>query len=236
MDEVSKYLLKLKNKEEVAHKTWAFHFEKPDGFSFVPGQTMRLICPESDEGRILTILNAPHEEDLVFATRMRGSAFKQFLSKLKVGERMEVEGPFGQRFVLHDDPKIPAVFIAGGIGITPPLSILSHVMHKGLSYHITLFYSNKRERDIAFLDKLNGITSKNENIHLILTLTQELPSDWKGETGRVDADMIKRYVPDIQTPFFYIAGPPMMVVSMKDILEKAGVPADHILTKKFTGY
>ena len=232
------YRLKLIDKKQIAKGTFALYFEQPDDLTFSAGQSMRLVLGDSDEGRTFTIASAPHEKHLIFAMRKRSSSFKRKLLSLPMGSTVEADGPFGERFVLHGDSDIPSVFIAGGIGITPLRSMISHILYEKLPYIVTLFYSNKRKEDIAFLDDLHGFEKSNPRFTMVLTLTKDFSNDadWKGERGRVDAKMIAKYIPDITIPYFYVAGSPVMVVSVKDMLEKAGVSTDRIITKKFTGY
>ncbi len=122
---------KLRSRQELAERTMAFRFEKPPGWSFEAGQFIDLTLidpPESDaEGntRSFTIASAPEEEGIMVATRMRDSAFKRMLERAPTGTEVRIEGPFG-RLTLHKDASRPAVFLAGGIGITPFRSILVH--------------------------------------------------------------------------------------------------------------
>jgi NAD(P)H-flavin reductase len=235
--DTKKYTAELLRKEEIARDTWAFWFAKPANFSFHAGQSMRMYSPKDKlDGRTLTIASAPHEKTLLFVMRMRGSEFKNTLRSLETGNTIEMEGPYGSRFVLHDDKNVPAVFIAGGIGITPFLSMLSHVTRQGFPYKLTLFYSNKREEDIAFRGELDNLKKENSNFDYVLTLSRESPEDWRGERGRVTKEMIDKYVDPLSKPIFYIAGPPTMVVGMEGTLKKSGVDLNRILTKKFTGY
>jgi ferredoxin-NADP reductase len=238
MEEVSKHALKLIKKKEIANSTMAFYFEKPAGFAFRPGQSMDFVNPEHGEMKTFSIASAPHENVLLFAMRLRGSPFKEYLSKMNAGETIAAHGPFGRRFILPGDAATPLVFIAGGIGITPILSMISHVAREKLNAPITLFYSNKNEDDISFRKELEELAEGNANIKVVFTLTNKynVSSDWRGEVRRVDGEMIQKYISDITTPLFYTSGTPQMVTSMTSTLEKVGVPADHIVTKKFTGY
>src|SRR5436190_13886080 len=123
------YQSKLKSREEVAEGTTAFHLEKPAGFQFKAGQYLNVTLidpPETDaEGntRSFSIASAPFEADLVFASRMRDTAFKRILQTLTLRSEVRISGPFGS-FTLHTDTFRPAVFLVGGIGITPFRSII----------------------------------------------------------------------------------------------------------------
>ena len=115
-------------RETVADGTMAFYFSRPPGFRHEAGQSLLLTLvdpPETDgEGnsRTFTIASAPHESELMIATRMRDTAFKRVLKTAPLGTTVSIDGPNGE-MVLHEDVTRPAVFLAGGIGITPFLSI-----------------------------------------------------------------------------------------------------------------
>jgi ferredoxin-NADP reductase len=151
------YLPRLKGREQVAEGTVAFHFEKPAGFEFRAGQAMDVTLldpPESDsEGntRTFSIASAPFESELMTATRMRDTAFKRSLSKVPLGTPVKVDSATGS-LTLHKNSAKPAVFLAGGIGITPFHSIVRQADRERLPHQLYLFYSNRRPEDAAFLD------------------------------------------------------------------------------------
>lgn len=123
------YRPKLLNRVEIAEGTMALYFEKPSGFDFKPGQSSDLTLidpPETDaEGNVRTfsIASAPFEDQLMFATRMRDTAFKRSLKRVPLGTPVKMESPMGS-FTLHKNSAKPAVFLAGGIGVTPFFSAL----------------------------------------------------------------------------------------------------------------
>ena len=102
-----------------------------------------------------SIVSAPFENELVVATRMRDSAFKRALKALPIGSHAAIEGPFGS-LTLHNDRARPAVFIAGGIGITPFMSMLRQATQDRLPQRLLLLYSNRRPEDAAFLAELQA--------------------------------------------------------------------------------
>ena len=124
---MSVHEVKLKGHLAVAEGTMAFRFSKPGGFVLEAGQAIRLelIDPPVEAGqgsRTFSLVSAPFEQELVVATRMRDSAFKRALRALPDGASIRIDGPFGDLTLC--DPERPAVFIAGGIGITPFMSML----------------------------------------------------------------------------------------------------------------
>jgi len=228
---------------ELAEGTMGFYFEKPAGFEFRAGQFSEWTLidpPETDaEGNIrtFTIASAPVEEDLMIATRMRDTAFKRVLKGASTGTEVELDGPFGA-MVLHDDRERPAVFLTGGIGITPFRSIALQAMHEKKSHPIYLFYSNRRPEDAAFLSELVALEKQNPRFKLIATMTNVVRSAkaWNGETGYIDSAMLSKCLPDLNAPIYYTAGPPPMVAAMRKMLSSAGIHAQNIRSEDFMGY
>lgn len=235
--------VRLQRREEVAHGTMAFHFDKPAGFTFRPGQAIDLVLPDPavagmDSGRhAFSIVSAPHQDELAVTTRMRDSAFKNALARLPIGAAAEVEGPFGS-LTLHNNPDRAAVFLAGGIGITPFMSMLRHAAHGALQQRIVLLYSNRRPEDTAFLSELQRLEGDHPNFRLVATMTRmgESQLPWEGETGKIDEALLKRITAGLANPIYYVAGPPAMVSASRDTLERAGVDGDDIRSEEFYGY
>ena len=229
--------------ERIAEGTMAFHFAKPNGFGFRAGQAIDITLvapPETDaEGntRGFSIVSAPGERDLTIATRMRDTAFKRSLGLLKAGTGVQIDGPFGS-LTLHKNAEKSAVFLAGGIGITPFMSILKDAAIKQLPHRLILFYANRRPEDAPFLDELKSLHQKNHRFFSVPTMSQMERSmqPWAGETGHITAKMLSRYVEALRGPIFYIAGPPGMVAALRTMLSDAGVDADDIRTEEFAGY
>jgi ferredoxin-NADP reductase len=237
------YKTKLKMREEIAAGTMAFHLEKPEGFTFKAGQfaDYTLINPvETDaEGNIrgFSLASAPYEEDLMFATRMRDTAFKRVLRAMEVGTEIMLDAPYGS-FTLHNNTRIPAVFLTGGIGITPVRSIVLQAAHDNLPHKIFVVDSNRRPEDAVFLDELMEAQEKNPNYTFVGTMTEMEKSgrQWDGETGYITKAMLVKYIGNLTLPIYYIAGPPEMVTAMRKTLNESGVDDDNIRTEEFSGY
>ena len=131
------YRSKLLSRVEIAEGTMAFHFEKPSQFDYRPGQFADVTLsspPETDsEGntRTFSIASSPFENQLIFTTRMRDTAFKRSLKKVPLGTEVIIGSATGS-FTLHKNSAKPAVFLAGGIGITPFISIVRQADHDRL--------------------------------------------------------------------------------------------------------
>lgn len=237
------YQCKLLSRAEVAEGTTAFHFEKPSRFDFKAGQSVDLTLsnpPETDaEGntRTLSIASPPFENRLMFATRMRNTAFKRSLRKVPLGTEVKIDPPMGS-FTLHKNSAKAAVFLAGGIGITPFLSIVRQADHDRLPHKLHLFYTNSRPEDAAFLDDLQTLERTNSNFQLVCTMTEmsESKKEWKGETGLINQEMLSRHLAILQGSIYYIAGPPAMAADLRKMLVAANVDEDDIRTEDFAGY
>lgn len=239
----SAHMSSLIRREQIAEGTMAFHFAKPADFKFRAGQAIdvTLINPSETDGegntRAFSIASAPFDADLMIATRMRDTAFKRVLGLGPEGLEVKIEGPSGS-FALHRKAEKPAVFLAGGIGITPFVSIIRQATHDSAPHQMYLFYSNRRPEDTAFLDVLTQAAAQNPNFHLIATMTEVDKSQhaWTGATGFINKDMLTKHMPGLQGPIYYIAGPPAMVAAMRRMLIEAGVDEDDIRTEEFSGY
>lgn len=237
------YKIKLKSKEDIASDTMAFHFEKPENFNYKAGQfaDYTLINPSQTDAegntRAFTISCAPYEDDIMFTTRMRDSAFKRVIQEMPIGTEVVFDAPYGS-FTLHNNTSIPAVFLTGGIGITPVRSILLQATHDIAPHQIFVFYSNKTPKDAAFLIDLNNIQEKNKNITLVPSMTDMEGSDqkWKGEEGFFTKEMLQKYIVDLQKPIYYLSGPKTMVTAVRKTLNEAGIDDDNIGTEEFSGY
>jgi ferredoxin-NADP reductase len=237
------YKTRLTKKQEIAVDTMAFYFEKPAGFTYKAGQYGDLTFehpPETDaEGntRGFSFASAPYEEELMMATRMRDTAFKRVLKNMQLGAEIKLEASWGS-FTLHNNNSTPAVFITGGIGITPVRSIVMQTAQDGLQRKILVFYANKTEPEAAFLDELTEAQKRESNYKLIPIMTRSNgeAEAWEGETAHVSGVMLEKYIEDLALPIYYISGPPAMVKESRKMLNDSGVNDDNIRSEEFVGY
>lgn len=235
--------VRLKSRQEIASGTMAFHFEKPEGFAYKAGQFGDFTFsnpPETDaEGntRGFSLTSAPYEDDLMVATRTRDTAFKRVLKTMPIGSEISLDAPYGS-FTLHSDASIPAVFLSGGIGVTPVRSIVLQATHDKLPHKLFLFDSNRRPEDSAFLRKLAEAAKENPNFVFVGTMTEMEKSTepWSGEIGFITKAMLEKSISDLSLPIYYLSGPRAMVAAMRKALDDAGVKDDKIRTEEFTGY
>jgi len=192
--------------------------------------------------RHFTLASSPTEEFILISTRIRDSAYKKRLDSLQIGTSVRVRGPQG-KFTLHEDHSKPAIFLSGGIGVTPFRSMIKYATDRNLPIKIIMFDSNRNLQNILFRKDFDKCAGTNKNLKIIYTITEEenktQGNTWQGEKGRVDIAMLKRYLnsDDVEKSIFYICGPPAMVKSMQDILgANLQIPAERIKVEEFTGY
>lgn len=225
---------KIKSKQIIAENTIQIKLTPEQKVEFLPGQflILKLEDPKyTDERgnlRYFSFVNSPGE-DVTIATRVGPSAFKRTLMEMKKGDELDIVSVGGD-FTLPDKKQI--VFIAGGIGITPFMSMIRHSIQNDLDYNITLFYSNKNTKSTAFLDELNGLVG--DKFTLILTMTRD--SDWKGETSRINSDLLGKYLKEPNQYVYMVAGPPLMVDSVNKALLGRDVDKGNIKMESFSGY
>lgn len=237
------YHVKLKNRFPVADRTMAFELEKPPGFTFKPGQWVDITLPglasDAPGGNVrgFSFASAPEDDLLMVATRMRDSAFKRAFGELPLESEVRITMTGGS-FTLHNNADRTAIFLAGGIGVTPMRSILRHAAQKKLPHRIIFFFSNSTPESAPFLEELTALQKENPNYTLVPTITRvdSGGSSWTGETGRINKAMLEKYTKDARSPIYYVVGPPAMVSGTQKMLEDAGCDSDDIRTEGFGGY
>jgi ferredoxin-NADP reductase/nitrite reductase/ring-hydroxylating ferredoxin subunit len=193
--------------------------------------------------RHFSIASSPTEQDhILISTRIRDTQYKQKLASLKEGAKILVWGPEGD-FVLHDDYSKPAVFLSGGIGVTPFRSMIKYATDKQLPIKITMFDSNKNQQNILYKEEFDRWAEQNKNFKVIYAVTEEeqeaINSNCSGERGRIGKLMLERHLSkgEIGNAIFYICGPPGMLKAMQELLQKEmQIPKDRFKVEAFTGY
>jgi len=251
-------ILELVDKRDEAKGTKSFFWRTKTPISYLPGQCYYYTLPnlkyKDSRGptRHFTISSSPSEgEVLRLTTRIREeSGYKKTLDELKIGTKIEGEGPNGT-FILDENEKGPHLLIAGGIGITPFRSFIKYSVDKqslavsdgkGLKTPLYLIYSNSAPEEIAFRKELEEWTKTYPNIKVGMTVTkpEESKVKWNGLTGRVDEKMMEKLIRnwklEIKNLTFWVSGPPPMVDAMEKLLGSLKITADRLRSEKFTGY
>ncbi len=241
---MARFASRIIDRFEVAQGTMVFAFERPGSCQFTAGQFVTVILsnpPYTDakgNRRTFSIASPPQEAShLEIATRMTGSALKRSLAEVPLGTPVDLLGPAGP-FTLHADAAVPAVFIAGGIGITPFRSMAHDAWARGLAHAITLIYSNRTPEGAAFHEEFLRLAERDPKFRYIPTMTQADASrqPWAGERRRITAEFLHEYLGDLAQPIFYLAGPPGLVAGVTKVVIAAGAEPARVRAEEFEGY
>lgn len=178
------------------------------------------------------MVNAPFEDNLEFVMRASDTAFKRALSVVPSGTTVALKGPAGYFYPDADNTR-PAVFLAGGVGIAPFLSILRQAKHDRLSRRFYLFYSNHELAETAYLNELRRHASGSLKLELVPTITSGAEANWTGERGRIDPAMLLRHIPAGTHPVYYIAGPSRFVSATISVLTALDVGETDVQIENF---
>jgi ferredoxin-NADP reductase len=235
---MAEYQMTLMDRQRIARDTMAFWFDANGArYEFRAGQHADFVFgSESDNSRTFSLASSPLDrEPIMIAMRMRKTAFKNALNAAALGTKFTVSRPRGS-FTLHRDVTKPAVFLAGGIGITPIRSILQWATQVRLPHKLYLFYSNREADDAAFIEEFENMTVQNPNFTLIPTVTGHKTMAWPYEKGHIGRQMLTRYLLGLNGPIYYIAGPSRMVTAMTGLLNASGVSDEDMKTEEFGDY
>ncbi|HWQ18458.1 MAG TPA: FAD-dependent oxidoreductase [Methanotrichaceae archaeon] len=213
----------------------SIRFRKPQGFDYIAGQYALITLGNGTDQmtKHFTLSSSPTESFLEMTKRLTGHPFANALAGLNVGDKVSMDGPYGS-FTFHGEYDKVGM-LSGGIGITPLRSMIRYSIDKKLGTSIILLYSNSHEDNIAFREELDEVQRLNAQIKVVDVITRPGPG-WKGMTGRINPEMVKKLVPDYLERTFYTSGPQKMVDAMVSLLRELKVPEDKIMQEYFPGY
>lgn len=212
-----------------------------DRLAFTPGQYVT-IGFTGENGRpspmrSFSITSTPEQNQLEFAVRIQGQ-FTQTLAGLKVGAKIFLLGPFGE-FVINKSSRLGAIFLAGGIGITPFISMIRDATRRQSPLPITLLYGLRNQDNILFYNELNELEKQNSHfrvgyfigggpINKIIgqnAVSGMITKEW---LGRVTGGNAQKYS-------YYLCGPKGMTAGLTNILTESGVSGNQIFSESFSG-
>jgi propane monooxygenase reductase subunit len=204
---------------------------EPGEVKFFPGQYMDISVPGTDQVRSFSMANTSSRDGLLeFVIKVYPDGlFSQFLDKeLQVGDRLELTGPFGVFTLRESDAEL--VFVGGGAGMAPILSLLRSMAERGIDRRATFFYGARTKPDLCFEEELRAIAEKLPTFTYVPALSHE---DWEAETGLI-TDVVKRLRGSLKGAHAYVCGPPPMVEAAIPLLETLGVEDKRVYYDKFT--
>jgi ferredoxin-NADP reductase/DMSO/TMAO reductase YedYZ heme-binding membrane subunit len=209
----------------------------PIPFDYKPGQylNLMLLVDGKKVNRSYTIASTPSRNVNVEMTIKResmGVSSRHLHDMVHEGDVLDVSAP-GGKFTFDGTEADSIVLIAGGVGITPVMSVLRYLTDRAWPGDIWFIYSAKAEADIIFKDELNTLAARFKNLHLTITLTRDENPGWTGRRGRLSAEVLKDLVPEVSRRLFHICGPDTMMDPVREMLRVLGVPDEKVKTEKF---
>ena len=206
-------------------------------FTFVPGQFLNAAfgIGGARMNRSYSISSSPTQRGYVELTvrrEPRGAVSRHIHDLLKVGDPIEAGGPVG-RFTFTGTEADSIVLIAGGVGITPLMSIMRYLTARAWAGEIFLVYSCHTPTDFIFQNEVAALQRLNPRLHVSVTVSSAEETEWRGPRGRISKESLTQTVPDLASRRIHLCGPPAMMASIKAILTEIGVPADRVKTELF---
>ncbi len=224
---------KVTNVQKERDDSWTLELKAHNHkrMSFETGQFAWLTIndsPFSMQQHPFTIASSEMDNSLLFTAKSTGD-FTATWKDIEVGAKVFLEGPFGS-FTPKENRNL--FLIMGGIGVTPAMSMLRTLKDKKDKRKITLVYANENWKNITFREELEELKTL-LNLKLIHILNK--PEDgWKGESGIVDYDLLKKHLPEQHNDYmYYICGPEPMMDEAEIALRDLGVDWRHIYTERF---
>ena len=211
-----------------------FRFARPPGFDFQAGQFLTVRVQA--EGRALTrcysVSSPPHASGyLEISVKRQGTVSGLLHATLRPGTMLALRRPAGP-FVYPSGDDRPMVLLAGGIGVTPLLSMLRHAVAADPARPVTLLYSVRSPSELAFADDLSLLARRHPQARLVVTITGKTAVDMYRH-GRIDATLLRQAVPDLQGSLFFMCGPLPMIDGLRTLLAQLGVPPSQIHAEAF---
>lgn len=218
-----------------------FRLVNPEGedipFIFMPGQFLTFSAEIGDERvrRSYTIASSPTERSYVEVTVKReaqGLISRHLHDRVAVGSLLEVSAPSGV-FTFTGADANSIVLIAGGVGITPMMSIARYLMDRSFPGDIYFLYGARSTEEFIFREELEYLQKRHANLHIAATMSRAEGTAWMGATGPISKEFIVRAVPEIARRRVHLCGPPPMMEAVKAALAELGVPKDQVRTEAF---
>ena len=235
MQQIQEFILRISKITDETPLVKSFRAELPKNISidFYPGQFFMVSFAEDAEiktARAYSIASSPLNKSYLEIALDKVGPFTTKLFSMKEGDLLKFKGPYG-KFYFNEEMKNNLVLVAGGTGITPLIGIVRYCNDKKLNNKIRFLYSVRTPSDIIYKEDLEKIKNENNNFDYVVTITrQEVNDSWKGRKGRVDLNLLKENIEDIENSIYYLCGPKDFVHSIIEMLESLGVKKEQIKT------
>lgn len=210
---------------------------EPKEIKFFPGQYVDIAVPDTEATRSFSMANTTSRDSgrLEFVIKVYPDGlFSHFMDTgLAVGDRLDIVGPFGV-FTLREGREGDLVFVGGGAGMAPILSLLRSLVERGITRRATYYYGARRRRDLCFEKELRALEDALPAFRYVPALSEPADEDdWDGEVGLI-TEVVTRHESDLAAADAYVCGPPPMVEAAIAALTELGTPEKRIFYDKFT--
>jgi len=226
----------IKKRIQETDNIFIWHLVPKDGniFNFKPGQFV-MICSSADNitnKRAYSIASSPtNQEYLEFGIKIHGK-FTNKIKNLEQGTEVGLQGPFGE-FTYDASTHHDAVMFAGGIGITPLISMIRYVSQEAPDNKILLYYCNQTQDDIAYKNTLDDIATNNQNIKIKYSIDKCQNKYWPGDVGLINDSKVKAVIDNFADKHYFLCGPMPFMKAVEDILKKNKVDIKRIKKEVF---
>ena len=198
---------------------------------FYPGQFFMVRFEDSEAfKRAYSIASSPAQKNYIDITMNLVGEFTKRLWQAEIGDFLLFKGPYG-KFYFDEAMSNDLMLIGGGLGITPLMSIIRYCNDKSLKNKIRLIYSIRTPQDIIYTEEIKKLKEQNNNFSYTLTITR--PDDktlWTGKTGRIDINLLKSNISNVENSLYFLCGPISFVKSAIEMLESLGAKKEQIKT------
>lgn len=223
---MSEYKVKILDIKNITHDVKAIKTEKPDGFTFTPGQATDVEINKpglKDQKRSFTFTSLNEWDYLEFTIKIYNDhdGVTKEIGKLKPGDELIIDDPWGAISY-----KGEGIFIAGGAGVTPFIAILRELNSKNLIGNNKLIFANKTEADIIRKDEFEKMLGKN-----FINILSHQKTDYY-HYGFITKEFLESVVTDFNKKF-YLCGPPPMMNAIEKIFNELNIPESQIVKEIF---
>ena len=226
------------------HDVKTFRFVAVDGgplpFTYTAGQYVNLALTIDGirVNRSYTIASAPTRNgycEISVKHTVNGFGSRHLHETWREGQRVKASAPAG-RFVFAGHEAHHVLLIAGGIGITPMMSVIRSLTDRGWRGDISLLFSVRAVRDIVFRDELASLESRFPNLRVRVVVSADTETPWQGERGFITREIVTDFMPTLTNVRVMLCGPPPMMTAMRDIVVGLGVPDEDVHQEVFVSH
>ncbi len=218
-----------------------FRFVMPDGsplpFDHIAGQylNVKLVIGGKRVHRSYTIASSPTRTSHCEISVKRvadGYASHHLHDTVKEGDLIDISAPAGTfQFAGHEADRV--VLVAGGVGITPMMSVVRSLTDRCWTGDIYLMFSVRKRHDIVFEHELEQLQKRFANLHVCIALSADPEAEWSGARGHITRELIEGFVPSLERGPVLLCGPALMMTAMRQLFVAIGVPDVEVLEEAF---